>query len=126
MSAILRDLQEERDVRVTSKTLASVLRSFRGRAPFIAELVGDSPNKLTVGIGPSYGFVQHAPASGAPPYFVARTPGAIDEGIKTYVITSTETEIAGTFTLPMADLIAILTFFIETGQRSPDYEWEEI
>lgn len=125
---------------------ARLLESHVDRDPFIAELVGEYGYKLTVGIGRREGCVQFGPKDGSLPYLMAvdRRHGPIDDdrgrwraiqkdmadGIPenrlSFVCGGTLTPIPTRYGLPSRVFTDVITFFVETGMRSPSVNWEQI
>jgi hypothetical protein len=109
------------------KELFAQLDSVRDREPFGCELVGENGYKLTLGIGKNIGFVQHSPADGNTPYLLAVAPEKVcDQESVEFLVGDTPTPIPQRFCLPFEMVQQIVGYFIDTGERSPVFSWEEI
>lgn len=97
------------------------------RKPFIANLIADNGFMLTFGLGPDVGFVQFCSNERIPPYLVAlRYPEASKDEYVEFLATNTPTPIAKRYCFPIAEIVEILWYFVETGEQSQEVEWEEI
>jgi hypothetical protein len=104
----------------STQELLELLDAFRGRAPFVCELVSDHGFRVTIGIGGPTGFVQHSTAEGDIPYRVAVNPDVTDQsGIEVFTAGQTATEIPRRYCLPFDTVRELVLFFAETGARSP-------
>jgi len=132
MKAIFNDLQDPTShlhgVTVHDcDELFALLDSARNRKLFVCELVGENGYKLTLGIGKDFGFVQHSAADGDAPYLLAVAPDKCCElEYIEFLAGNTPTPIPQRFCLPFEAVKEIAAYFIETGQRSPAFAWEEI
>jgi hypothetical protein len=108
--------------------VARLFESFRGRAPFMFELVGENGNSLTIGYSDAVGAVQHASSDGRPPYLMAVNEEAAvdDEAFVEFLAGGTPTPIPGRFCLPTDRVMAIAQEFVVTGERSAAVTWDEI
>lgn len=105
----------------------TLLRSARGRLPFVAELEGDHGFKLTVGIGEKFGTVQHSQVDGDVPYWGALgASGAFSGDPVAFACGGQPAEIDSQFLLKPEEFIAICRHFAETGGRLESFQWEEI
>jgi len=132
MKAVFNDLQEPLSPLdgapvCDRKGLITLLDDARNRKPFGCELVGENGYKLTLGISNEIGFVQHSRADGEPPYLVAFTAErCCDQERCEFLIGGTPTPIGQRFCLPIRAVKEIAAHFIELGERSQAYSWEEI
>ena len=112
----------------TPAELSSVLDRLHHREPFNLELESEYGFLLTVGIGGSISCAQHSPASGDPPYLVAiGNPSAVnDDEATTFLCGGTPTPVSSRQCIPFATLKHIAAYFLETGQPSPELQWEEV
>jgi hypothetical protein len=109
------------------KELFTLLDRAVDREPFGCELVGENDYKLTLGIGKGIGFVQHSPADGDTPYLLAVAPEKFcEQEYVEFLVGDTPTPIPQRFCLPFEAVKRIAAYFIETGERSPAFSWEEI
>jgi hypothetical protein len=132
MNAVFKDMQDHSS-RLDGATvhdrkeLFALLDSIRDRQPFGCELVGENDYKLTLGIGEHIGFVQHSPADGDTPYLLAVAPEkCCEQEYVEFLVGDTPTPIPQRFFLPFEAVKRIAAYFIETGERSPAFSWEEI
>jgi Immunity protein Imm1 len=105
----------------------AILRQLRHRDPFVAELVGENGNTLSVGISTTCGSAQFSSTDGAPPYWVALAHGRHDlstEGME-FLIGGTPTPILKRHCLAIEAVNQIVDHFLTTGDRSPAVSWEE-
>jgi hypothetical protein len=109
------------------KELFALLDSFKGREPFVGELIGENGYKLMLGIGDEIGCVQYSPSNGEAPYLMAVAPGDYPESeYVEFLMGNTPTPVPKRFCLPFGIVKEIAAHFIETGERSPAVSWEEI
>jgi immunity protein Imm1 of predicted polymorphic toxin system len=132
MTATFNDLQQPTNVldgtRLQSvDAVASLLKSFRGRAPFLFELRGDNGMMLTIGFAGECGTVQYASASGAPRYLMAVSRDAVDDGdVVEFLAGNTPSPISKRFCMPIKDVLDIIRVFLSRGDKSAGVDWEEI
>lgn len=105
--------------------VAKLLNGMRKREPFMCELVGENGYKLGIGIGADIGCVQYSRVDGVPPYLMAENHNESSEE-HSFMMAGTPTPVDGKFCLPIAEVIDIAEFFVETGQKSNKTAWEEI
>jgi hypothetical protein len=115
-------------LRIKSKIeLDEALEKLGNREPFVFELVGENGYKLLVGFGKAIGCVQHSRTDGDTPYLVAVAPGAGEAGdYFEFLAGGTATPISKRYCMPLKQVRQIATYFVETGDRSPNVSWEEI
>jgi len=107
--------------------MASLLESFTGRAPFLFELRGDNGLVLTIGFAGELGTVQYASASGKPPYLMAVSRDAVDDGgFVEFLAGNTPTPIPTRFCMPIGHIVEVIRTFLSRGDRSAAVHWEEI
>jgi len=104
------------------QTLESMLRQ---RKPFICELMGENKFDLTIGIGP-LGCAQYGGPDRDPPYLMAVAKKPLLPGYIEFLCGNTPTPIKSRFCMPFEEILDIVRHFQETGQRSPNYAWEEV
>ena len=132
MNVLFFDLQDISNpmngLRIKSKTeLDGALEKLGNREPFVFELVGENGYKLLVGLGKAIGCVQHSRTDGDTPYLVAVAPGVWEvEDYFEFLAGDTATPISKRYCMPWEQVRQIATYFLETGDRSPDISWEEI
>lgn len=132
MQITLHDLENphspEHDLQIDSaEELTSVLDRLQHREPFILELESGHGSRLTVGLGGPIACAQHSPASGDPPYLVAIGNPA-STNIKdevTFLCGGTPTPVPNRRCIPFATLKRVAIHFLNTGQPSPEIQWEE-
>jgi hypothetical protein len=132
MKAVFNDMQDHSStlngatVRDREELFAQ-LDSVRDREPFGCELEGENGFKLTLGIGKDAGFVQHSPADGNTPYLVAVAPDKYcDQDYVEFLVGDTPTPIPQRFCIPFEMVKEIAAHFVETGELSSAFCWEEI
>lgn len=105
--------------------LFALLDSFKGKQPFVGELVGDNGYKLMIGIGDQFGCVQYS--NDHVPYLMALAPGAHpDEEYVDFLMGNTPSPVPKRNCLPFEKVKEIAAHFIETGERSSAVSWEEV
>jgi hypothetical protein len=126
------DMQEDKDHLngteiADSLQLLQILDSLRERPPFICELVGENGISLSFGIGLPVGCVQYRATNGEPPYFMATSndPNIAEEQFE-FLMGGTLTLALGHFCIEIKLLKQVLSYFQETGYRSPIVQWEEV
>lgn len=105
--------------------VAKLLNGMRKREPFMCELIGENGYKLGIGIGADVGCVQYSRVDGEPPYLMA-TNGIEYGDEHIFMMSGTPTPVDGKFCLPMAKVVEIAGFFVETGRQPIETAWEEI
>ena len=109
------------------RELFAVFDGAWGREPFGCELEGENGYKLTLGISKDVGFVQHGRADGDVPYLLAVAPENYwHKEYAEFLVGDTPTPIPQRFCLPFELVKQIAAYFVETGERSPAFIWEEI
>jgi hypothetical protein len=91
-------------------------------------LVGSNGFTLTVGLSADIGCVQHAPSDGGLPYLMATDPNESHASADdvSFSVGGTDTPIARRYCIPFQRVQQIVAHFMETGNRSPTVDWEEI
>jgi hypothetical protein len=111
------------------KDLLILLERLRHREPFLFELVGENGYKLQMGLASLVGCVQHSRSDGEPPYLMALAPNG-DNGERkkciNFLMGHTATPVSKRYCVPIDLLRAIAVHFLQTGERSPIVEWEEV
>jgi hypothetical protein len=106
--------------------LREVFEGLHGKAPFLAELIGQS-SKLLLGLGPDMGFVQFSSSDDEPPYLIAVSEAfAAAEGDVDFLIGGEIAPFPRRLCLPIAVVAEIVEAFLLTGERKTDISWEEI
>jgi len=81
---------------------------------------------LTIGFAGEGGTVQYASASGAPPYLMAVSRDAVDDGdVVEFLTGNTPTAISTSFCIPIRDVMEVISAFLSRGDRSAAVDWEE-
>jgi hypothetical protein len=132
MTAVFQDLEDNRNAKNGSRIgnerdLNVLFESLRNREPFTLWLSGDNGFSLTIGWSSSLGFVQYARSDGRPPYWVAVGDRDADpEEHVDFLSGGTRTPIPRRFCMPVDSAMGIARHFLQTGERSPNVEWEEV
>jgi len=106
--------------------LSQILRRMQRRDPFSCKLGGQNGFCLDVSIG-KVGCVQYSRGDGSPPYLSAVASGrAVVGEDQEFLAGGTSTPVEPRFCLPFDVVIAIATYFRETGSMLPSVPWEEI
>lgn len=109
------------------KSLEKFLQTLQQRDAFIFDLIGDNGFKLGIGLDKNIGCVQFSPANGMPPYLMAiGNPNAPENIDHEFVMGGTATPVQGRYLLPFESVKDIACYFVETGDRSPAVNWDEI
>src|SRR5437763_16957490 len=69
------------------------LHEYRKMEPFILELISETGEKLTIGVGGPLSFVQHTGPAGLPPYVCALTDNASSGVGAEFMISGTPTPV---------------------------------
>jgi hypothetical protein len=108
-----------------SSKIAKILRALRSkRSSPICKLRCDNGYELTIGIGPKWGFAEHACSNGEPPYLVSVNHDPPKES-QVFWIANTETEIRAEHCLPVDIIVQIAMCFVETGELDATVSWME-
>jgi hypothetical protein len=107
--------------------LLNHLHELSSRPPFLCEIESENGFKLLVGIGGNWSCVQHSRIDGSPPYLMAvqREAQSNIQPIE-FLIGNTPTPIGGRYVLKSKVADKVISFFVETGDKSSLVEWEEI
>ena len=108
-----------------SDELRKMLSELRSRQPFFAELIGENGYKLLLGIGFSDSCVQHSSADGSAPYLMAVAVEA-REGEVEFLIADTASPVPMRYCLSYETMVEIATHFLNSGERYPTVDWEEL
>ena len=113
---------------ITNKReLVDFLDTFPDREPFFCEFRSENGYKLLVGVREKLICLQHSSATGDPPYMVAVTSKQHDPyEYVVFFIGNEATDVSSRHCLPFEESKPIISYFLETGDRSPDVRWEEI
>src|SRR5262245_61939807 len=112
---------------ITSKAhLLAKLSEYRKLEPFIVELICETGEKLTIGIGGPVSFVQHTGVSGLPPYLCATMGGASDRAEEEFMISGTPTPIPERFCIPFEKMVDIVLYFVREGKLLNAVEWAQV
>jgi hypothetical protein len=104
-----------------------LLDSLKHRPPFLCELVGDNGCSLLVGVGTQYGCSQYSFSDGRVPYLMAvSTEQPSGNDYLEFLSADTPTPIAKRYCLPLETTQKIARYFVMSGGRYPEVEWEEI
>ncbi len=133
MSCVFRDFQDDSNPlngsEIDSRSaLCELLKTFRGRQPFLFELRQDPGFTLTIGFSDECGCVQFARSDGEPPYEMAvwRSVSEDSEPSIWFLAGDQPTEIDARFCMPILQLVEIATQFVVSGDKSQRVRWEEI
>ncbi|MGJ5135616.1 Imm1 family immunity protein [Bradyrhizobium oligotrophicum] len=107
--------------------LIELFDQLQGRAPFFCEFIGENGYTVLVGIDGNGGCVQYSRTDGRPPYLMAVSAApAQSDGFVEFLIGGTSTPVPSRYYLPSDAVRQIATYFQKTGERSPEFSWEEI
>jgi hypothetical protein len=122
--------------------VSNLLDSFRNREPFLCKLVGENGYELMIGVGATFGCVQHSRSDGDSPYLMAAATSEGDPDVYMkrlasgelneeeeciyFLISDQPTPIPKRYCLSFDNLKEVVSYFIETGDRWPGVPWEEI
>jgi hypothetical protein len=109
---------------ITAADLSAVFTAARTRPPFIFLLEGQRGCDLTVGVGPTFGFVQWADKDALA--HVAVPLRAVAEADIEFVAGGASTPIPRRFLMPVSAVESIAACFLATGKRDPAVSWESI
>jgi hypothetical protein len=109
---------------ITAADLSAVFTAARTRPPFIFLLEGQHGCDLTVGVGPTFGFVQWADRDALA--HVAVPSRAVAEADIEFAAGGTPTPIPRRFLMPVAAVESIAAYFLATGKPDPAVSWESI
>ncbi len=132
MSVTFHDLQQLADpmngTRFESvSAISGLFRSLRGRKPFMFELRGDNKSMLTIGLADDCATVQHSSSEGLPPYLMAVSNDAVDDGgFVEFLAGGTPTPIPRRFCLSLEQVEKIAADFLAHGGKSEAVAWEEV
>lgn len=132
MNAIFKDLQEQDcpfngTCLRTAPEFTALLRSLKGRKPFMFVLSGDNGFVLTIGLAKDCASVQYSSSHGLPPYLEAVNDNVVEEAeCVEFLAGGTPTPIPRRFCLPIEQVERIASDFIVNGCRSEAVRWEEI
>lgn len=111
----------------TTAQLTTLLDDRRKNEPFLAELAGENGYELMIGMGSGIACAQYSLSVGNPPYLMALAP---QRRVKTryaaFLTNNTPTEVPARFILNFDEMKQIASHFLETGERSSTFSWEEI
>jgi hypothetical protein len=132
MIVTLFDRQDERNpLNGSSHTRPSLLldclRLLSSRPPFFCEIEGENGFKLLVGVGGNWSCIQHSSVDRAPPYLMA-VPKELQLGAQSmeFLMGNTPTPVHHRYILRAGFAEKVISFFVETGQKSESVEWAEI
>src|SRR5688500_15794655 len=105
--------------------IETLFNEVRRREPSFVELVGPEA-KLLVGLAGDEACVQHSPANGEPPYYVALNEERLSSLEEvTFLMSDSATPIPRRYCIPFARLLPIVESFLRTGERSTTADWAE-
>jgi hypothetical protein len=109
-----------------SAQLAGLLEDARRKPSFIAELQADNGFEVSMGISEKYGWVQYSNLDGNPPYLNAiSAQRPLKRGFIEFLDANTPTPIPARYIIRFDELKQILIHFLETGERSNAFSWED-
>jgi Immunity protein Imm1 len=121
-----RDLMNGNEIGTIGE-LAKLLDERRNSEPFLAELAGQNGYELMIGLGSGVACAQYSRSDGEPPYLMAVAPQRRMKGrYVAFLMNNTPTEIPMRFILNFDEMKQIALYFLETGDRSGAFSWEEI
>ncbi len=132
MKVTCRDLQELSSPLNGAEVVAPddlwlLLAKLPARRPFLFDLIGDNGYQLSVGIAAAYACVQHSPASGDVPYYMAVSDENLDsDGFMEFLVADTPTPISRRYCLSYSAVKEVVAAFVRDGTRSDTVSWEEI
>ena len=97
-----------------------------GREPARAVTLRAHHSELTLGVGPAGCFVQIAPESGDPPYYVTLGDDSVGGATAFYLHGEHHTEIPRRCLLPWGVTKQVVREFYDSGRRSPQVDWCEV
>ncbi|REK12943.1 MAG: hypothetical protein DWQ37_09965 [Planctomycetota bacterium] len=98
----------------------------RDRVPFMAEVVGENGNKLTIGIAEDIGCVQHAASDGTPPYLMAVESTKNRPSEMSFLVGGTPTPVEPRYLISAHAVDSVVSEFCTTGARSRSVNWTEL
>lgn len=110
-----------------SDSLATAINELRERPASFCELESQNGFKLLLGIGRERGCAQYSATDGSPPYLMALDENGTDaDDYMEFLIGNTDTPVRMRYCLPIDQIKEIAQEFVTTGERSPEFQWEEI
>lgn len=108
-------------------TAKSLLKRNSANGSIFVELIADNQMKLLIGLGAEICCAQFSTADDDPPYLMATLKTAnLREGFTDFLIGKTPSEVPLRLCIPISVLLDVAAYFVETGERSSDVEWEAI
>jgi Immunity protein Imm1 len=92
--------------------------------PFMVALSREDESTLSIGLGRPESVASYVPGSLEPPYLVSRGKGDGDGPVE-FFFGGQMTEFPPTSAVPVEAARDALRVFFETGELSPDLDWEE-
>ena len=132
MNAVFQDLEDDNNekngTRVSNeRDFKLLLQSFGDRQPFSFWLSADNGITLTIGWSATIGCVQYAASDGQPPYWVTVGDSSADANEHVnFLAGGTQTPIPKRSCMPLERVVEVVRYFLETGERWPEVEWEEV
>ncbi len=109
----------------SGSALSRIISDLRTREPFFFQLEVAGGPTLLVGLGPKVGCAQHTDERGISMMAVA--PGfKCGTGFVEFAIAGTPTPVPARYCMRPTLIEQIAAWFIQTGDRSPDFTWETV
>jgi hypothetical protein len=128
MKAVFTDEGDARNPRngkaITAAGLSAVFAAAQTRPPFIVLLEGEDGCDMTVGVGPTFGFVQWADRDALAQ--VAVSPRVVAEADIEFVAGGTSTPVPRRYLMPISSVESIAAHFLATGRPDHAVAWESI
>lgn len=106
--------------------LSKLLDNAKRKPPFIAKLKGDNGFEILTGISEGFCWAQYSSSDGYPPYLMAMSPQPpLKRGFPEFLTADTPTPIPARYVICFDELKAILIHFVEAGERSDAFSWED-
>ncbi len=106
--------------------LREALDNLRNSGALMFELWGNNGYKLGIGLDSAIGCVQFSGIDHDPPYFMALANSPVSQESHSFPMNGSATEVRNKHCLPSTTVYQIACYFLETGERSPEVEWEEV
>ena len=109
-----------------SEQLAALLGDAKRKPPFTAKLKGDNGFEILAGIGEEFCCAQYSCSDGNPPYLMAMSAHPLlKRGLPEFLTGGTLSPTPARYVICFDELKAILIHFLETGERSNAFSWED-
>lgn len=111
---------------IDAAQLNELLDVAKSKPPFIAAFEADNGFELSVGISEKFCSVQYSSLNGDPPYLMAMSPEPpLKRGFVEFLLGGTPTPTPARYIIRFDELKEISNHFLETGQPSGAFSWED-